>query len=355
MIPATEYGDRRRAVAAALAAHRVDALLVTSLPNVRYLTGFTGSNAILLLEPTRATLYTDPRYGIQAREETICRINVSRGPTRNALIPRLKRIKRVGFDPVNLTVATHSAWAEAARLRPVSGLIEAHRMIKSTAEVALIRQSIQINSDAYQAALRTWKPGVTEADLAAEIDYRQRRLGAEGPSFDPIVASGPRSALPHARPSHAPILPNALLLVDMGALYGGYSSDMTRVVHTGKPTRRAKQFYQAVLESQLAAIDAVRDGVTAASVDRAARESLRNRNLDDLFTHSTGHGLGLEIHEGPGLRKNDRTVLRSGMAITIEPGVYSEGFGGVRIEDVVLVTPTGCEVLTPTPKDWIEI
>jgi Xaa-Pro aminopeptidase len=355
MIPAAEFNARRKQAAAALAELKLDALLVTALPSVRYLTGFTGSNAFLLLEPSRATLYTDPRYDIQASEETSCKLNISRGPTHLALLSRLKRLRRVGFDPARVTVAIHKAWALATRLKPVSGLVETQRMVKSPAEIGLIRESVRINSEAYSAALRSWKPGLTESALAAEIGYRQRLLGADGPSFDPIVASGPRSALPHARPTTRPIAADALLLIDMGALYQGYASDMTRVVHTGAPSKRERDFYQAVLDSQLAAIDAVRAGATAASVDRAARKSLRSKKLDELFTHSTGHGVGLEIHEGPGLRKTDRTVLRSGMVITIEPGIYRNGFGGVRIEDIVLVTGTGCEVLTQTPKELIAL
>ncbi|MEZ5353045.1 MAG: Xaa-Pro peptidase family protein [Bryobacteraceae bacterium] len=321
MIPASEYAERRAQLAVLLALHQVDALVVTSLPSVRYLSGFTGSNAIVLLEPHRATLYTDPRYDIQAHAETSCRVKISRGPTHQALLPRLRRLSSVGFDPAHLTVSVHAPWAEAAKLAPLPGLVEQQRMVKSQAEIDLIRQSVRINSRAYDAALRRWRPGVTEADLAAEIDYRQRKLGAEGPSFDPIVASGPRSALPHARPSAAPIASDALLLIDMGALYEGYASDMTRVVFTGNPGRKIKDFYRPVLDAQLAAIDAVRAGQTAAAIDRAARRSLQAHKLHELFTHSTGHGVGLEIHEGPGLRKTDRTVLRSGMVITIEPGI----------------------------------
>ncbi len=355
MIPTAEFSERCLRLAADLAGLEVDALLVTSIPSIRYLTGFTGSNAILLLEPSRTTLYTDPRYSIQAHRETTCRVNISRGSTHLALLPRLKKLSRIGFDPAHLNVSIHGHWAAAADLFPLPGLVETHRMVKSAAEIKLIRESVHINSRAFAAAIRRWKPGFTETDLAAEIDYRQRKLGAEGPSFDPIVASGPRSALPHARPTRAPIAADALLLIDMGALYEGYASDMTRVVYTGKPSQTIKDFYNPVLEAQLAAIDAVRAGQTAASVDRAARKSLRAHKLHDLFTHSTGHGVGLEIHEGPGLRKSDHTVLRSGMVITVEPGIYREGFGGVRIEDIVLVTDTGCEVLTPSPKELVAI
>jgi len=191
--------------------------------------------------------------------------------------------------------------------------------------------------------------------LAAEIDYRMRKLGAEKPAFETIVAAGARSALPHAQPSDKIIGPNELLLIDMGATLAGYASDMTRSVFLGRAGSRIKRIYEAVLEAQLAALDAVRPGVTAGHVDRQARQALKRRRLDNAFVHSTGHGLGLEIHEPPRLGKNDKTRLQEGMAITIEPGAYLEGFGGVRIEDTAVVTKNGCEILTPTSKEFREI
>jgi Xaa-Pro aminopeptidase len=178
-----------------------------------------------------------------------------------------------------------------------------------------------------------------------------RRLGAEKPSFETIVASGERSALPHAHPTGAVLKSGQLLLIDMGAFQDGYASDMTRMLFLGTPGARVRRLYRAVLEAQLAAIDAVRPGVTSAHVDRQARKVLKAYKLDRAFVHSTGHGLGLEIHELPRIGKKDKTPLAAGMAITIEPGVYLEGFGGIRIEDTVVVTPTGCEVLTPTSKE----
>ena len=180
-------------------------------------------------------------------------------------------------------------------------------------------------------------------------------LGAEKAAFDTIVAGGERSALPHAHPTGYRLVGNELLLIDMGACLDGYCSDMTRVVHLGPPAKRVKQMYAAVLEAQLAAIDAVRPGATAGSVDKAARQVLKKHGLDKAFVHSTGHGLGLEIHEPPRLGRKDETILVPGMAITIEPGAYVEGQGGIRIEDTVLVTATGCEILTPTPKEFLSI
>jgi Xaa-Pro aminopeptidase len=228
-------------------------------------------------------------------------------------------------------------------------------MVKSAAEIELIRKSVVTNSRAFEAALKRVKPDWTENRLAAQIDFEMRRLGAEGNAFESIVAAGPRSALPHARPTGERLGSNRLLLVDIGAMQEGYSSDMTRVVHLGAPGMKAKRLYKAVLEAQLAAIAAVREGVFAASVDRAARLLLKKQGFDRFFVHSTGHGLGLEIHEAPRIGAREKTRLRAGMVITIEPGAYLNDFGGVRIEDTVAVTAGGCEILTPTTKELVAI
>jgi Xaa-Pro aminopeptidase len=235
-------------------------------------------------------------------------------------------------------------------LVPVNGWVEELRMVKSPAELDLIRRSVTTNSRAFELTVGRVKPGTKEQDLAAELEYRMRRLGAEKPSFDTIVAAGEHSALPHAQPGAAR-LERGLVVVDMGAMQSGYASDMTRMLHAGQPSTKAKRMYKAVLEAQLAAIDVVRAGVPTAVVDAAARKVLKAYGLDRQFTHSTGHGLGLEIHEPPRLGRKDKLRLKEGMAVTIEPGVYVEGFGGIRIEDTIVVTANGCEVLTPTSKE----
>jgi len=359
----TEFEQRRRTLAGQLASQKADALLVSFLPNVRYLTGYTGSNGLLLLSSSgEATFFTDPRYRIQAGSEVTCRIKVSSGPMLPDVVELVarKKIRRLGFEKSRLGYQQYeflrSKLPVRASLQPLAGLVETLRMRKSEPEIALIRRSVDLNSKAFERALRSVRPGRTrEADLAAEIDFRMRKLGAERPAFETIVASGPRSALPHAQPSQRLAGKNELLLIDMGATLDGYASDMTRVVFLGRPSTRIKRIYRVVLEAQLAAIDAVRPGVTAAHVDRQARRSLKTEKLDNAFVHSTGHGLGLEIHEPPRLGKNEKTRLEEGMAITIEPGVYLEGFGGIRIEDTVVVTKNGCEVLTPTSKELREL
>ncbi len=330
--------------------------------NVRYLTGFTGSNALLLLTPDSAILLTDPRYTTQAESEVSCKVAiVKKGPLLQDAIARLKqrRLRKIGFEKSHLSYEAYAKLVEdlpkSTRLAALDDWIEEARLIKSAAEIECIKESVVTNSLAFDRALRRLRPKMTEAELAAEIDYQQRKLGAEKAAFDTIVASGAHSALPHARPRPESIGINRLLLVDMGAQQRGYMSDMTRTLVVGKATRRMRFLYQAVLEAQLAAIDAVRPGALAAEVDRRARLTLKKHGLEKQFVHSTGHGLGLEIHEPPRLGRTETRTLAPGMVITIEPGVYLPGEGGIRIEDTVLVTESGCDILTPTPKDLLVI
>ena len=340
-------------------AAKLPALVLSHLPNVRYLSGFTGSNALLLLTGRDVVLYTDPRYELQAQDECDCKVQVVRGKLFPALALTLKRrrIPVAGVEADRLTYHDYQELAGLAdgafKLSPLTGFIETQRAVKSPAEIEAIRASVLLNSKVYARVLKLVKPGVTELDLAAEIEYQMKRLGASGPAFETIVAAGPRSALPHARPTAQPVAANQLLLIDMGASLNGYASDMTRVVHLGKPGRAARRIYNAVREAQEAALAEVRAGVRADIVDGAARLALRRWKLDQTFQHSTGHGLGLEIHEEPRIGKKGSMPLQAGMVITIEPGAYIEGFGGVRIEDTILVTEKGSENLTPTPKELL--
>lgn len=354
-----ELPKRRARAAALLSGERIDAFLITALPNVRYLSGFTGSNAALLIAEDRALLFTDPRYQAQAPRESDCEVKIATAPLAKELgkwMPRLY-VKSLGFEAnrIGFEAYEHLRALKSVRLKPVYGAIERLRAVKSPAEIAAIKASVELNSKALAQALRHFKHNATETDLAAEIEYRMRRLGADGPAFETIVASGERTALPHARPANQQIRTDQLLLVDMGASLAGYASDMTRSYAVGKLSTKARRMYRAVLESQLAAIDSVKPGFSCARVDQAARDVLRGFGMDKLFIHSTGHGLGLEIHESPRLGRKERTKLEPGMAITVEPGVYEEGLGGVRIEDTVVVTEKGCEVLTPTSKELVAL
>lgn len=352
----SEFAQRRQRLSDGLENRELDAMLVSSPASVRYLTGFTGSNGAVLVLRAEAIFFTDPRYAIQSAREIGCHTIVCKGPILPSVAARLasRRIRKLGFEGAHISydgfelLRKHVPWNTA--LDPVSGWLEAHRMMKSPEEMALIRASVATNSKAFERAAKRVREGVREQDLAAEIDYQMRRLGAEKPSFETIVAFGERTALPHAHPTAAALKAGQLVLIDMGTFQDGYASDMTRMLFLGTPGARVKRLHAAVLEAQLAAIDAVRPGATTAHVDRAARNVLKKYKLERAFVHSTGHGLGLEIHELPRIGRKDATPLAAGMAITIEPGVYLEGFGGIRIEDTVVVTPSGCEILTPTSK-----
>lgn len=360
-VPDSEFQSRRQLLAAALAERKLEALIVSFTTNVRYLTGFTGSNGILLVLPAGALFLTDPRYRLQSAREVDCRRRVASGPLLPKLVSAVEKMKlrRLGFEKSRMSYEGYeflkSRLPMRTSLEPVPGLVEELRMRKSEREIALVRDSVAANSEAFEQAVSQMRVGMREVDLAAELDYRMRRLGAERTAFETIIAAGPRSALPHAQPTAAVLKANDLVLVDMGAIREGYASDMTRMLILGRASAKVKQVYRAVLEAQLAAIAAVRAGVTAKHVDGEARRVLKSEKLDRAFVHSTGHGLGLEIHEPPRIGKKEKTRLQKGMAITIEPGVYLEGFGGIRIEDTVVVTENGCEVLTPTSKELREI
>lgn len=361
LIDSAELAARREKAVRRLEEARLDALVVSGLANVRYLTGFTGSSALLVLAPETAVLLTDARYVTQASRETACQVRVVRGPLAKAAAGLLKRRRwrKVGFEAARLSFAAYEMLREGSagrvRLAGLAHFVEELRAVKSAAEIALIRQSVATAERAFARVAPRIRAGVREADLAAEIDHQMRKLGAERPAFETIVASGERTALPHASATSNPIQPGGPVLIDMGAQQNGYASDLTRMAYLGRPSGKIRRFYEAVREAQLAALDAVRPGVPVATVDRRARQALRQFRLDRWFVHSTGHGLGLEIHEPPRVAAGERARLQAGMVITIEPGVYEAGFGGVRLEDTVLVTESGCEILTTTAKELLVI
>jgi Xaa-Pro aminopeptidase len=337
---------------------KIDALLVSALPNIRYLSGFTGDHGLLLVTPESQTLFTDPRFTIQASQECTCAIKIApKGPVDPYAVDaiRRKKLKRVGFEATRMIYDVHRRLKEAlplgVTLKPIGPVIENLRMVKSKEEIARIRLSVQTNSQAFEKTVQSIRPGVSESHIAAELEFQMRRLGAEKAAFETIVAAGARSALPHARPGDRKVGVDELLLIDMGACQDGYMSDMTRMLFFGKVTSRIRNMYQAVLKAQLAAIAAVREDITAGQIDQQARQVLESEGLAKAFVHSTGHGLGLEIHETPRVGRRDKTRLQAGMVITIEPGAYIRDFGGIRIEDTVLVTKNGCEILTPTSKE----
>lgn len=343
-----------------------DRLLVTHLPNIQYLSGFTGSAGILLVETSSATLFTDSRYTFQAREELQgrgVRLQIASQGLLRAAGERLRahkgRTSKVGFAPAQISVAQKQALDSAAgkqvRWAQAGGLVERLRAIKDISEIQGMRTAAALISRVFRETVPQISPGMTELDLAAEIDYAMRKLGASGPSFETIVASGPRSAWAHARPTSKPLRKNELVVLDQGAILRGCCSDMTRTVFLGRAPERIRRMYDAVLEAQRAAKNSIRPGVTAAKVDAAARQALKKSGWGAYFTHSTGHGLGIEVHEMPRLGKGDDTPLEAGMVVTVEPGVYIRGLGGVRIEDDVLVTSNGAEDLTDAPREFLEL
>ena len=342
-------------------------LLVTHLPDLRYLCGFTGSSAALAVTRRGARMFTDGRYTAQAAEEVkAARVEIVTSSPAAAAVQWLAAqpgVAMAGFDPVRTTVADLANWKAALpyRLRRSflsalpAAFVEPLRRLKDEEELAIMREAALVGCRLFDHILGFIRPGVTEIEVAAELEHRARLLGAEGMSFETIVASGARSALPHGRATEQPLPRRGFLTLDFGIILKGYCSDMTRTVFLGKPRPNERHAYQSVLEAQQAAVAAVTSGVSCGEVDEAARSVLRNAGLAEMFTHSTGHGVGLEIHEQPRVGSGQTTRLAPGTVITIEPGVYLPGQFGVRIEDMVAVTRNGGEVLTPSPKALIEL
>ena len=342
-------------------------LLVTHLPDLRYLSGFTGSSAALAVTRRAARLFTDGRYSSQAAEEVqSAQVEIISGPPSMAAVQWLAAqpgATTAGFDPAWTTVADLTRWKAAlpTRLRRnflstlAVPLVEPLRLIKDADELALMSQAALIGCRLFEHMLGFVRPGLKEIEVAAELEHQARLEGADGMSFETIVASGLRSALPHGRATETLLPRKGFLTLDFGIILGGYCSDMTRTVYLGKPRPRERAAYEAVLEAQQAGVQAVRAGASCGGVDEAARSVLRRAGLGEAFSHSTGHGVGLEIHESPRLGAGQKTRLHAGMVVTIEPGIYLAGEFGIRIEDMVAVTQTGGQVLTPAPKALIEL
>ncbi len=359
----SRFADRLRRLRASFSGLGADAILVSSLPNIRYLCGFTGSSGLLLIESSGGTFFTDSRYTFQAGEEVAgAGIHIAKQGLLRAAGEALRRRRghrRVAFSPSSLTVSQKQALEAAAGkgMRWVSdqSAVEKLRCVKDASELACMQEAADIIGRVFEAVVPLIRPGITELELAAEIEHEMKRRGASGASFETIVASGARSAWPHAQPSSKPLRKRELVVLDQGAILRGYCSDMTRTVFLGKAPSRVRKLYQAVLDAQHAAKSIIRPGLKAGDVDRAARAVLRHAGLVRYFTHSTGHGLGLEVHEMPRLGKGEEFVLQEGMVVTVEPGVYVEGLGGIRIEDDVVVTPQGAVDLTNAPRDFLEL
>lgn len=373
-----QHGLRRKAALEAARGAGADSLVVTHLPDVRWLSGFTGSSGAVALGRDGAALFTDGRYTTQAKAEAAgLRVVIGKGsPGAQAgawLAERGAgaRNARCGFDAVNTTVAGLEAMRKAlpagqrrSFFVATQGLVARLREIKDADEIAKMRRAAALGCRLFEGVLPNLSAGERESEIALAMEVEARRAGAEAMSFETIVASGKRSALPHGRASAAKLPRRGFVTLDFGVVLDGYCSDMTRTVHLGKATAREWDVYHSVLEAQQAGVAAVRPDARCGDVDEAARSVLRKAKLERWFTHSTGHGVGLEIHEGPRIAGRvagriagkEEQVLEPGMVVTIEPGVYLPGEFGVRIEDMVLVTERGHEVLTKaSPKVWVEL
>ncbi len=357
---------RRRKALRAAVVQGADSLLVTDASSVQYLTGFTGSSAAVALVGRRAVLFTDGRYITQAKQES-AGIRVSIGSQSTALraVEWLAGCgaTRCAYNSEDVSVATFERLRKAlpAPIRrsfflSTEGLVSRLREVKDADEMDRMRRAAALGCALFEHVLGYMAPGITEAEVAAQLEFQARMAGADAMSFETIVASGKRSALPHGRATSAKLPKRGFVTLDFGVVLDGYCSDMTRTVHIGKASQREFDVYHSVLEAQEAAIAAVRAGAECLAVDEAARSLLKEDGLDEYFTHSTGHGVGLEIHEGPRVAAKQTQKLEAGMVITIEPGVYLPDQFGMRIEDMVLVTDEGGEVLTSaSPKSWIEL
>ncbi len=355
----TNFAQRRSKLRSLLRKEGTDALLVTNFTNVTYLTGFTGDDSYLLVTTKNDVVISDERYTTQLEEECPGLELEIRGPGKQMLptvaeVLKKAKLKKLSVEASSMTLGLHAGLEKASpdcELVPSTGWIEELRMIKDRDEVARTKNACEQARRAFEVVTAGLTTDMTESQVAADLEYQARRFGAKGLSFEAIVATGARAALPHARPTQQKLGAADFTLIDWGVNEGLYMSDLTRIVVTGKISPKLRKIYGVVLKAQLAGIAAIRPGVTCEAVDQAARGVIAKAGFGKQFGHGLGHGTGLEIHEAPRLAQNQSTVLAPGMIVTVEPGIYFPGWGGVRIEDDVLVTRDGHEVLTSVPKE----
>lgn len=334
------------------------AFVIMRPENRRYMSGFTGSAGAIVITQQAAILITDFRYveqaGVQAPDYQIVE---HQGPLLKTLKQVLQdqQITTLAFETDYVTFAQYQVWSRelGVQLEPVEGWVEKLRQIKDHQEIEAIRRSVRLADQAFDHVLGIIKPGIKEIEVAQELEFFMRRAGASGLAFDSIVASGPQSALPHAQPTERAVQTGEFLKMDFGCVVQGYCSDLTRTVGLGQVSEQHRRIYQIVLEAQLAAIKAIGAGVTGQAVDQVARAIITEAGYGNNFGHGLGHSLGLVVHESPRLATSETTVLMPGMVLTVEPGIYLPGWGGVRIEDVVVVTDDGCEILTTANKQLL--
>ncbi len=347
--------DRRSRLTPFFDQERLDCLIVEHLPNLRYLSGFSGSTGSLLLTRDQGWFICDSRYTLQAREEVAGARIVEHGQRLEAIaaLQQGQGWQRIGFEATHTMVSSHQELVTRlsdVALIPIGAELDGVRDRKDHQELAALERVAQLSSDAMLAIVSRIRPGMTEAALALELEFEMRRRGAEGRGFDFIVASGERGAMPHGRASAKQIQSGELVTLDFGAVLDGYHSDETVTVAVGFFDGRQQEVYNVVLNGHDRVIAAVRPGITCRELDAIARDYIKEQGFGDFFGHGLGHGVGLEVHEKPTLSPRSDATLAAGMVVTIEPGIYIPGWGGVRIEDTVAVTADGCRVLTKVPK-----
>jgi len=354
-------GKRIKSVVSQLKHNKIDCMLVTELNHVRYLTGYTGSNGMALFLPPKAYFFTDFRYKVQAQKEVKeCAITIAEQAL-TAELPKISRLSkkiRIGIESAFMTIQLHEKLKDLlpkATFVNTTGIIESISIIKDIDEIKKIKKAVKIAENALHETIPMIKPGVKEIDIALELDYKMRKLGAESSAFDIIVASGQRSSMPHGIASNKKIKKGDYITIDFGCFYGGYASDITRTFVLGKATKKQKDIYNIVLTAQKAACKAVKQGISCSRLDGVAREIINKAGYGDYFGHGLGHGIGLVVHDGPGVNARSKQTLQANNVITIEPGIYIPNWGGVRIEDDVVVTPTGGQILTKFPKELMEL
>ncbi|MGG1679857.1 M24 family metallopeptidase [Neobacillus sp. NRS-1170] len=339
-------------------AYGIDGILITSSYNRRYISNFTGSAGVVLISANKALFITDFRYIEQASKQCdgfeIIKFSGSI-PEEVAQQAKNLGIQKLGIEEDYLTYSSFKVYDKEveAELVPVSGVVEKLRLIKADAEIKILKEAADIADAAFKHILDFIRPGKTELEVSNELEFFMRKAGATSSSFDTIVASGHRSALPHGVASDKVIEKGDMVTLDYGAYYKGYVSDITRTVAVGEPDAKLKEIYNIVLESQLRGMDGIKPGITGKQADALTRDYITEKGYGEYFGHSTGHGIGLEVHEGPGLSSKSDLVLEPGMVVTCEPGIYIPGLGGVRIEDDTLITKDHNEALTHSTKDLI--
>jgi len=362
-LPAMDVAGRLVRLRAGLPAAGADALLVTTLANIRYLTGFTGSAALLLVTADETLLVTDGRYRTQAAEQ-LDAVGLSGSVTltiggavlqRDAVVARATAAGRLGLEAENITWGSQRRWSDllgATELVPTSGVVESLRQVKDAGELARMARAAAIADAALAEVVALLGQGRSEEEVSLALDTAMRRLGSEDRAFETIVASGPNAAKPHARPTSRPIETGDPVVIDFGATFEGYRSDMTRTFCVGgTPAPELARLFAVVAEAQAAGVAAVAAGVVTGDIDKVCRDHITESGYGDAFEHGTGHGVGLDIHEAPAVGQGSTAILTPGVVVTVEPGIYLAGVGGVRIEDTVVVTDQGCHPLTGFPKD----